>query len=237
MTPFHIALLIVWGTLLFGGFIVGKPDAVGRRIPRLARIFSSLVLVIAAWWWAVLARGSAVETYSALIFVGMICGFAGDLALLEGHSSRRDVLAGIAAFGLGHALYIAAALDLANRLGLTADAPRWGALIALWAVALICWYGVVYRGAREKSALQWASLPYALLLASTAGLGLGMALQNTAFIGLALGGLLFLISDLILAAQMFSGARFPLIGDVIWLTYGPAQLLIVWSVGAALMGV
>ena len=35
--------------------------------------------------------------------------------------------------------------------------------------------------------------------------------------------------DLILAAQLFSGLAFPLIGDVIWLTYGPAQALIVYA--------
>ncbi len=36
------------------------------------------------------------------------------------------------------------------------------------------------------------------------------------------GGALFLASDLILAGQLFSALSFPLIGDVIWLTYGPA---------------
>ena len=53
------------------------------------------------------------------------------------------------------------------------------------------------------------------------------------FVPLALGGALFLLSDLILAGDMFSGLYFPLIGDVIWLTYGPAQMLIVYSIGAA----
>ena len=51
---------------------------------------------------------------------------------------------------------------------------------------------------------------------------------------LAIGGALFLLSDLILAARLFNEVHFPLIGDVIWLTYGPAQMLIVYSVGSAL---
>lgn len=50
---------------------------------------------------------------------------------------------------------------------------------------------------------------------------------------LALGGALFLLSDLILAGDMFSDLFFRLIGDVVWLTYGPGQMLIVYSVGAA----
>jgi hypothetical protein len=81
--------------------------------------------------------------------------------------------------------------------------------------------------------VHWVALPYALLLASTAGLGSGLAIQDRRFIPLALGGALFLLSDLILAGDMFSDLFFRLIGDVVWLTYGPAQMLIVYSIGAA----
>jgi hypothetical protein len=76
-------------------------------------------------------------------------------------------------------------------------------------------------------------LPYALLLASTAGLATGLALQSTYFVPLAIGAALFLLSDLILAGELFSGLQFPLIGDVIWLTYGPGQALIVYASGVA----
>jgi hypothetical protein len=82
--------------------------------------------------------------------------------------------------------------------------------------------------------LHWVALPYALLLASTAGVATGLALQDTAFWPMAAGAALFLLSDLILAAQLFNGRRFRLIDDVIWLTYGPGQMLIVYSVAAAL---
>jgi hypothetical protein len=37
------------------------------------------------------------------------------------------------------------------------------------------------------------------------------------------------------AAQLFNNRHFPLIGDVIWLTYGPAQMLIVYTAGSALL--
>jgi hypothetical protein len=45
---------------------------------------------------------------------------------------------------------------------------------------------------------------------------------------LALGAALFLLSDLILAGELFRGWRRPGL-DVVWLTYGPAQMLIVYS--------
>src|SRR5690606_6901281 len=97
---------------------------------------------------------------------------------------------------------------------------------------------VVYRGALSAgiglSIVHWIALPYALLLSATAGLPTGPALQDSRFIPLAPGGALFLLSDLILAGDMFSGMTFRMIGDVIWLTYGPAQMLIVYSIGAVL---
>ena len=80
------------------------------------------------------------------------------------------------------------------------------------------------------------ALPYALLLATTAGLAGGVGLQAGRFIPVAVGGLLFLTSDLILAAQLFNQAYFPWISDWVWLTYGPAQMLIVYGLGAALSG-
>jgi len=86
----------------------------------------------------------------------------------------------------------------------------------------------VYR-ARQRSQLRWPALGYVLLLASTAGTATGLALQAPAFVPLAAGGALFLASDLILAAGNFGGARVYLLDDWVWLTYGPAQMLIVYA--------
>jgi hypothetical protein len=102
--------------------------------------------------------------------------------------------------------------------------------VAVWLlIGLVGWYIAVYRG-QKPTVLHWAALPYALLLASTAGLASGLAVQAPVFVPLALGGALFLLSDLILAARLFSGAHFYLIDDVVWLTYGPAQALLVYAV-------
>jgi hypothetical protein len=130
--------------------------------------------------------------------------------------------------------YIVALLSFGNQFGLDAPLPRWGALGVWLLIGLIGWYVVVFRGSKPE-ALHLAALPYALLLASTAGLATGLALQAPAFVPLAIGGGLFLLSDLILAAELFNDLRFPLIGDAVWLTYGPAQMLIVFAVNGALI--
>ena len=59
------------------------------------------------------------------------------------------------------------------------------------------------------------------------GLGLVCSISLT---WMTVGAALFLISDLILAAQLFNDLHFRGVGDVVWLTYGPGQMLIVYSV-------
>ncbi|HEX6385578.1 MAG TPA: lysoplasmalogenase family protein [Anaerolineae bacterium] len=225
-----ITLLAIWAILLFGGFLFGRGDTT-RRMPTWTRITSSFVLVIAAWSWVTFSRDSLVAPFALLISLGMSLGFAGDLFMAGLLPGGRSVLGGMAAFGLGHLFYIAAILTVSIQFGLNASA-LWGAFLVWLFIGVLGWYFVVFRG-QKATTLHWAALPYALLLASTAGFATGLALQATAFVPLATGAVLFLLSDLILAAELFNNARFPFIGDVIWLTYGPAQMLIVYAVGAA----
>jgi hypothetical protein len=216
-----IGLLILWAAFLFGGFILGKGE---RRMPTWTRMASSALLVLAAWSWFVLNR----DNFSLLLALGMTLGFVGDLWLAGVLSLGRSIIGGIVAFGIGHIFYITAILTFGNQHGLNALASRWSALIIWLFIGLAGWYLVVFRG-QQVTMLHWAALPYALLLASTAGLATGLALQSSHFIPLAIGAALFLLSDLILAGELFSGLQFPLIGDLIWLTYGPAQTLIVYT--------
>lgn len=72
------------------------------------------------------------------------------------------------------------------------------------------------------------------MLSSTAGCAFGLALQAPSLFPLAAGAILFLLSDTVLAAHLFNNAHFFLVDDVIWLTYGPGQMLIVYAAGSAL---
>ena len=233
-----IGLLILWALLLFGGFIFGNAGEASRRMPTWTRMASSATLVVAAFSWYFFTRNTPAGGYALLVAIGMTFGFIGDLALAGFLPGGRNVIAGIVSFGIGHIFYITAMLRFASVAGLTASGPRWAALAVWLLIGLVGWYVVVLRGATAAGitpgVVHWIALPYALLLAATAGLGTGLALQDSRFIPLAIGGALFLLSDLILAGDMFSGLTFRLIGDVIWLTYGPAQMLIVYSIGAVL---
>jgi hypothetical protein len=235
LNPLLVLLWVVWAALLFGGLIVGAPNAeLTGRMPRWMRMASSLTLVAAAWTFFLLHRETPNSDLALLTAIGMTLGFVGDLFMAKLIiKTDQSVFGGIGSFGLGHVAYIAALLTVANRFGLDAATPRWAALALALVFGAAAWYVVVLRGAATPSALHWAALPYALLLATTAGLAGGLALQDARFIPVAIGGLLFLTSDLMLAAQLFNHAYFRWISDWIWLTYGPAQMLIVYGMGLA----
>jgi hypothetical protein len=228
-----LVLLLVWAGFLFGGFVLGREqEGHSRRMPAWTRMASSLTLVVAAWSWWVFAPSGRLQEFALLIAIGMTLGFIGDLFMAKLIiRSDKHVLGGIGSFGLGHVAYIIAFLRFGDALGATDG--RFAAWLAWLIIGAAAWYVVVYRG-QTHSVLHYAALPYALLLSSTAGVATGLALNQSAFIPLALGCALFLLSDLILAARLFNGLSFRLIDDWIWLTYGPAQMLIVYSVGAAL---
>jgi hypothetical protein len=201
-------------------------------MPEWTRMASSLTLVVFGWSWFAFGLGGPTARFAGLLAAGMTLGFVGDLVLAGLLPGGENVLAGIAAFGLGHVLYIAAGVGWGNGHGLDSPRARWGCLAVWLVVGALAWYVVVFRG-QDATALHWAALGYALLLAGTAGVATGLAVQCRLFVPFAVGAALFLASDLILAAQLFNDAAFAHIGDVIWVTYGCGQMLIVSSVIAA----
>ncbi len=225
-----IILGLVWACLLFGGFIFGKlNDERTRRMPTWTRMTSSFTLVLIGWIWWVLTRDSVYGTLTLYFAIGMTFGWVGDLFMAKLLPLKNHVLGGIASFGVGHIAYILGLLSASNTFQLT-DRLIQAITLATWLIlAVMLWYVIVYRGS-EQSFLHKASLPYALLLASTAGLSMGLALQHPTFILITTGAGLFLLSDLILATELFNGAKWTYIGDVVWLTYGPGQMLIVCGI-------
>jgi hypothetical protein len=225
-----LALLFIWGTLLVGGFIFGKEHADNtRRMSTVTRIASSLTLVVGAWSWLIIVQNTELSQLATFIAIGMTFGFFGDVFMAQ-LIIRNDnyILCGIGAFGVGHIAYIIGLINYGGIHNLDHTGQRWGALIVWLTIATIAWQVVVWRKS-ERSILHIAALLYSLLLAATTGFATGLALQSSEFILMAMGAVLFLLSDLILAAQLFNNFHFRLISDIVWLTYGPGQMMIVFA--------
>lgn len=221
-----------WAVCLFGGY--GARSAIsGFDSWMVGRLTSSAVLVVAGGVLAMAMPGAVGRRIGWLVAVGMALGFLGDLfnADLIPLFGQDPVLGGIGSFGLGHIAYITAWLTLAKRLQMR-DATKRTAAIAVWQLlGLVGWYYAAYRG-NPGSVLVWPALPYSLLLAGTAGVTAWLAAEDRRFLGLAIGGALFLLSDLILAVRLFHGS-FEYASEAVWFNYGPAQMLIVYGLNAA----
>jgi uncharacterized membrane protein YhhN len=192
------------------------------------------VLSLVAWRAYGLWRAAPAGRFALAIAVGMTLGTIGDFfnaGLLSFVPLPDATLGGIIAFGLGHVAYIAGCLWLAGRARLTERRAMLAAIVAWQLIGVVAWYGVVMLGS-ERRPLVWPALGYTLLLAGTAGVTSGLALQDRRLCPLAIGAALFLASDLILAFGLFRGS-FAYQSEAVWLTYGPGQMLIVFSILAA----
>lgn len=230
-----VILWVLWLAALAGAMIGGNVlDGHRQPLPTALRMGSSLVLVATGWWAWHLWRHTSVGRFAYWIALGMTLGTVGDFFnadLLPFIPIRPPVLGGIAAFGLGHIAYIAGCIGLARQTGLTSKPAMVIGILGWQLFGLVGWYYVAYLG-DENRELLGPALGYTLLLAGTAGISSGLALQDAKLFPLALGGALFLLSDLILAMGMFGeGVRNGT--EAVWLTYSPGQMLIVFSILSA----
>ena len=156
------------------------------------------------------------------VLAAMFCGWAGDFFMIYKH---RDAFlaAGMAAFGVGHILYVA-------RIGVIAAAahPRLftalAATLVPGAVAIVI-FAVLRR--RIPKQLRLPGLLYGLLLASL-GSAAFIALRAGAPGGayLLAGGCLFLCSDGILSFETFRDGDSNAADVAVMLTYIAAQTLL-----------
>lgn len=182
------------------------------------RYFTKLLLMplVAALYCALADRPAPA------VLAAMFCGWAGDFFMIYKH---KDVFlaAGMAAFGVGHILYVA-------RIGVIAAAahPRLftalAATLVPGAVAIVI-FAVLRR--RIPKQLRLPGLLYGLLLASL-GSAAFIALRAGAPGGayLLAGGCLFLCSDGILSFETFRDGDSNAADVAVMLTYIAAQTLL-----------
>jgi uncharacterized membrane protein YhhN len=234
------ALFLLGGTLLSESVRSGTIASLKDQILLVSHLGSSALLVTAAWIGFLGYSRSLAAGTVALLAAGMTLGAIGDFfngGVLQDLIPLPDpVLGGIAAFALGHIAYITACVRVARQQEFHSSGKRLAAIVFWQVFGIVTWFFVVYCGTnRGAGLLVWPALPYSLLLAGTAGVASYLAMEDRRFILLASGAVLFLVSDLILAFRMFHG-DFPMAVHAVWLIYGPAQMLIVYSIGAVVRG-
>lgn len=227
-----ILLAGVWALAYLVGMVRGRPNEDrSRRLAVWAKfVMIGVVLAYAVMWLS--ATGGRPAGYGWLILLGLVAGAAGDVILAGVLDLRRPEIAGMAVFGVGHALYLAAVLRLRAELGVRGTLPVVIAAGAGVALVVVTW-ALALRNPHGSRALNVGSLLYGVLLGATAAVAALLWLE-TGRMGILAGGLgLFLLSDLLLASYLLHRRGFPSIRDVVWLIYSAGQALIAFSIGAA----
>jgi len=175
---------------------------------------------------AVALAGQRGGGWFCLVPLGLALGALGDLCLAW--KAERAFLAGVGAFGLGHLAYAGGFLLRSGELGFDAVSPGTGAALAGLAALLVStevWLapctGSLRGPVRAYVALIGLMGAAAVLLPGAPGQGMLRA-----------GAALFILSDLMLAVQMFV-ARDPALRRglalALWPAYWTGQALIGWG--------
>ena len=211
--------------VLLIAFIFGHPNAERtRRTIKPLRLSTSWILVACAW--IIFASSTTLRTPALLIALGMTFGAIGDLVLADVIPLPKRMISGILVFSIGHLCYIAGFSQTAQALGLTD--PLTGSLV--WVgfviVAALLWFFLIYNPAKSR-VLNVGALIYGWIIAVMAGTATALALADPRFTLTAIGGVLFLISDIILGNRELRDNGWFLVHDVVWVIYIAGQALIV----------
>jgi uncharacterized membrane protein YhhN len=172
----------------------------------------TLALLVAA------AAGADLGNAKVWVVAGLALGLLGDIGLMLSRGDEADppFLAGLGAFLIGHLCYLVAFL----LVGVRAIDVVAGLLVVVGVSAVAL--PKVLRGAAQQAGRTFAGIvgAYAAVLGAMAVLAVG-----TGIVATAIGGVLFLVSDTVIAWQRF--VRHIGHGDVVVIvTYHLAQFLI-----------
>jgi uncharacterized membrane protein YhhN len=217
--------------VLIIAFIFGhyNPERTRRTLKPL-RLSTSWILAACAW--IIFATSTTLRAPALLIALGMTFGAIGDLVLADVLPLPKRMISGIIVFSIGHLCYIAGFVQTASVLGL--NDPLTGSLlwVAFVIVAAFLWFFLIYNPAKSR-VLNIGSLCYGWLIAIMAGTATALALSDPRFTLTAIGGVLFLISDIILGNRELRDHGWFLVHDVVWVVYITGQALIVLTAASA----
>ncbi|HHS98578.1 MAG TPA: hypothetical protein ENK08_11935 [Chloroflexi bacterium] len=225
----YILLIAGTGVYLLGLAFGSLNQDRTHRSPTWARMVHSATLVGAALvWWRGKSVGTDLAGFATMVFWGMLFSFVGDLLMARVVPLPKYPIPGMAAFGVAHVLYILGYVRAGTALGL-GSGLAWGIGVGAGLLLAVVLWWVLIRAPDADPVLGYGALGYALLLGGMAGAAAALAVQQPRFAILAVGALLFLVSDAILGNRLFRHNDWFLVGDVVWVLYTAGQSLIVFT--------
>lgn len=188
--PF-ISLIIITGILIFSV---------------QAKLLCSLFLLIIIFYNYI----SSIPTtpcylYARWIFFGMAFGFIGDLIMMEIIPIHNYIVGGIISFGIGHLCYINAFNSILNKIQ---EFPIFIRLIFPVIILTSTFWGLIIYSPNMSLSILIGSLLYGLLLMIMVSYAIILVKLRSEFILVAIGAILFSISDIILGNNLYKGDIF-----------------------------
>jgi hypothetical protein len=199
------------------------------RLPRLLRMLLSASLLVAAFviWQS---SGKLLSVYSEWVFFGMCASFIGDLIMARLIPLPNRLIGGMLAFGIAHALYIAAYVQTIGALDAAVlNTGFWLGVGFYGVVSVVGWLALI-RNPDKSASINLGALVYGAWIGLMASFALALAVViGGAFWVTALGGLLFIASDFIIGITDIRGIQIKNANDWIWLTYIAGQMGIIYA--------
>lgn len=228
-------ILCAAGGILLVVYIVEKIKARSLKAVLIKSVVSVLFLAVGATAWYLSARGGSLSVTGVFVLLGLLCGLLGDIWLdLKYVFPDRDdafTYAGMAAFSVGHVLYLIGLLAKFAPAGkplyvilpfvLAAGASGFNLLLEK---PMKLHYGKMKPVVFVYGVLLFSALAMSGSLAMSRGFG-----ETTLNLFFA-GTILFAVSDVILSGTYWGqGKDRPIDLALNYLTYYPAQYLIAVS--------
>ncbi|WP_068773384.1 lysoplasmalogenase [Paenibacillus sp. FJAT-26967] len=218
-------VLFIAGTA--SGIRRNNKEGSGLSLPLWARMCISLTLTAAAF---ALWRGNQDSPYAEWVFWGMAWSFIGDLTMAGLIPMRHRLIGGMATFAVAHGFYIAAFTAALNNEGVSV--LNTGLILAgvIYLVLLIAGWLRYIRNLQAPYGYNAGAFVYGLWISIMASVAVALAWGlGAAHWVTALGGLLFVISDFIIAVVTIGAKPFRHNAYWVWLTYVGAQMCIVYA--------
>ncbi len=198
------------------------------NLPRAVRMLLSFSLFVAA---VLIWQGGARDTvYVQWVCFGMFASFIGDLIMARLIPLPNRLIGGMVAFGIAHALYIAAYVQTTQAHRAELVNPGLGLGIGFYAIISILGWAMLIRNPSKPAAINIGALVYGMWIGTMATFALTLAVAvGGAYWLTALGGFVFVISDFIIGITDIRGMSIKNANDWVWLTYLAGQMGIIYA--------
>lgn len=224
-------LWIVQMVLLVYGIVRPKHNAArhGSQLQLSIRMLLSISLVISAFFLWMYDNGSDFS-YRQWVFWGMLLSFVGDLSMAKVIPWRQHLIAGMIAFAAAHVFYITAFMGTITVQGKAFSFfGFFAALLGYIMVLAVCWLYWI-RNPQQSVLINIGALIYGLWVSgmSCFAFVFAIALGGVWWLA-AIGGFLFVVSDLIIGITSVGTVQMKHSEIWIWLTYVTAQMGIIYA--------